>query len=42
MNEKGPRPISNYVFSVLIAAALAGAIVFTWRMALYATTGSLG
>jgi hypothetical protein len=42
MTEKGPRPIANYVFIVLIAAALAGAIDFTWRMTQYATTGALG
>ena len=40
MAEKGPRPITNYVFIALLLAALVGAIDFTWRMATYATGGA--
>ena len=42
MTEKGPRPIANYVFIMLLALALAGAIDFTWRMTSYATGGGVG
>ena len=37
MAEKGPRPLANYIFIVLIALALAGAADFTWRMTTYVT-----
>jgi len=39
--DKGPRPVANYVFVVLIALALVGAFEFTRRMIVYATTGAL-
>jgi len=42
MTEKGPRPIANYVFIVLIALALLGAIDFTWRMTSLVWDGGLG
>ncbi|HUZ12152.1 MAG TPA: hypothetical protein VMU93_04785 [Caulobacteraceae bacterium] len=42
MAEKPPRPLANYVFIVLIALALFGALEFTVRMGMYATTGGMG
>jgi hypothetical protein len=42
MTEKGPRPIANYVFIVLILAALIGAIDFTVRMTTYVTGAGPG
>lgn len=42
MTEKGPRPLTNYVFIVLILAALIGAIDFTWRMSSYVSGGGAG
>jgi hypothetical protein len=42
MAEKGARPITNYVFVVLIALALVGAIDFTWRMTTYVTGAGPG
>ena len=42
MDDKGARPLANYVFIVLIALALAGAIDFTWRMTTYVTSAGPG
>jgi hypothetical protein len=41
METKGPRPLANIVFVVILAATLLLAADFTYRLVKYALDGSL-
>ena len=42
METKGPRPITNSAFVIILAVTLLGAMYFTWDLVRYAVDGTVG